>query len=296
MISVGGLIWGTFICPQINSKIELLIGSDVPKALESLNVIRSVGDVPYALKTMLGWTVNRPLGGKSDNTRVSAGCQSWNLTFLSDKQEPSKEDQQFLDLVSKSAKLVKDHYYIGLLLKESKICMPDNRCLAEQRMLNLQRRFKIHLDYTTLCLTLNPKVMQRGYPDGVLKRNDDRKCYVPDHGALHLQKKKLWVVFDCGATFRGQTWAAHWWESWLDSVKNLSSSLQTLKQCSTRWKYRMKTVTCYGSSGGLMEMTVRTWWNTKWQWIDSEQLHLHVVQTLPLGNVLWTIKNLPLKL
>ncbi|XP_059930142.1 filamin-A-interacting protein 1-like [Gadus macrocephalus] len=52
--------------PELDCEIELLIGSDVPKALEPLQVIRSVGDGPYAVKTMLGWTVNGPLGGKGD--------------------------------------------------------------------------------------------------------------------------------------------------------------------------------------------------------------------------------------
>ncbi|XP_049896027.1 uncharacterized protein LOC126387557 [Epinephelus moara] len=55
--------------PEIDSEIELLIGSDVPKALEPLDVIRSVGDGPYAVKTMLGWTVNGPLGGKNDEAQ-----------------------------------------------------------------------------------------------------------------------------------------------------------------------------------------------------------------------------------
>ena len=49
---------------DIDSGIELLIGSDVLKALEPLDIIQSVGDGPYAVRTMLGWTVNGPLGGK----------------------------------------------------------------------------------------------------------------------------------------------------------------------------------------------------------------------------------------
>lgn len=69
---------------------------------------------------------------------------------VSDNQEPSKEDQQFLNLVSKSVKLVRGHYCIGLPLKEKEICTPDNSG-AEQHTLNLKRRFKrdssFHSDY-----------------------------------------------------------------------------------------------------------------------------------------------------
>ncbi|XP_053270268.1 uncharacterized protein LOC128427193 [Pleuronectes platessa] len=55
--------------PELDCEIELLIGSDVPKALEPLQVIRSVGDGPYAVKTMLGWTVNGPLVRKEDERK-----------------------------------------------------------------------------------------------------------------------------------------------------------------------------------------------------------------------------------
>lgn len=50
-------------------------------------------------------------------------------------------------------------------------------------------------------------MISKGYaekvPDDVLERIDGRKWYLPHHGVLHPQKKKLRVVFDCGATFRG---------------------------------------------------------------------------------------------
>ncbi|KAG7457401.1 hypothetical protein JOB18_017993 [Solea senegalensis] len=146
--------------PELDCEIELLIGSDVPKALEPLQVIRSVGDGPYAIETMLGWTVNGPLGGKDDYAQeqseirvnrisVVALDEQWEQQFkidfpecVKDDQEPSKEDQQFLDLVSTSAKLVNGHYCFGLPLKDREICLPDNKNCAEQRALNLKRRFQ----------------------------------------------------------------------------------------------------------------------------------------------------------
>lgn len=57
--------------PEIDSEIELLIGLNMPKALEPLQVIPSVDDGPYAVKTILGWTVNGPLGGDSSCETVS---------------------------------------------------------------------------------------------------------------------------------------------------------------------------------------------------------------------------------
>ena len=146
--------------PELDCEIELLIGSDVPKALEPLQVIRSVGDGPYAVKTMLGWTVNGPLGGKGDYAqeqseisvnRISVVTldEQWEQQFkidfpecVKDDQDPSKEDQNFLDLVSTSAKLVNGHYCFGLPLKDREICLPDNKNCAEQRTLHLKKCFQ----------------------------------------------------------------------------------------------------------------------------------------------------------
>lgn len=46
---------------EINSGVDLLIGTNVPKALEPWDVVRSQDGGPYAVKTMLGWTVNGSL-------------------------------------------------------------------------------------------------------------------------------------------------------------------------------------------------------------------------------------------
>lgn len=47
--------------PEIKAQVELLIGMNMPRAIEPLKVIQSVGDGPFAIKTMLVWTVNGPL-------------------------------------------------------------------------------------------------------------------------------------------------------------------------------------------------------------------------------------------
>lgn len=46
---------------KIPAKVELLIGSNTPKAIESLEVINSQKDGPYAVKTLLGWVIDGPL-------------------------------------------------------------------------------------------------------------------------------------------------------------------------------------------------------------------------------------------
>lgn len=47
-----------------------MIGIDVPKALEPWEVARCVNGGPYAIKTMLVWTVNGPLRGECHSDTV----------------------------------------------------------------------------------------------------------------------------------------------------------------------------------------------------------------------------------
>lgn len=42
--------------PSIKAQIGMLIGANVPKAMEPLQVINSIGGGPYAVRTILGWT------------------------------------------------------------------------------------------------------------------------------------------------------------------------------------------------------------------------------------------------
>lgn len=53
--------------PQIDPEVEPLIETNVPRALELIQVIHSKNDGPYAIKTILGWIVNGPLAGDSGN-------------------------------------------------------------------------------------------------------------------------------------------------------------------------------------------------------------------------------------
>ena len=50
---------------EIDADIELLIGIDVPKAMEPWEIINSEGNGPYAVKTLFGWVGNGPLSSCS---------------------------------------------------------------------------------------------------------------------------------------------------------------------------------------------------------------------------------------
>lgn len=87
-------------------------------------------------------TVNRISVSKLD--------ELWKQQFKTDFPENaqdelvamSKEDIQFMDMVSQSVKLRDVHYCIGLPLKRKDVVLPNNRITTEQRALNLQNKIQ----------------------------------------------------------------------------------------------------------------------------------------------------------
>lgn len=49
--------------PQIDSDVQRIIGMNAANVTEPWQVINSQEDGPYAIRTLLGWVINGPLGG-----------------------------------------------------------------------------------------------------------------------------------------------------------------------------------------------------------------------------------------
>ncbi len=236
------------IClPSIDAGVELLIGANVPEALEPWQIIRSQNNGPYAIKTMFGWAVNGPIKRSEEyvvenhphmtvnRITVMKLNELWEQQFKADFPEcvqeeqmgMSKEDHQFMDFVSHSVKLINGHYHIGLPLRNEKVAMPNNRAIVEQHALSLQRKFRrnaaFHSDYTTFM----ENVITKGHAEKVsiaeLERLDGRLWYIPHHGVYHPKKQKIRVVFDCGASYQGTSLNEH-----LLQGPNLTSPLMSV--------------------------------------------------------------------
>lgn len=54
----------------------------------------------------------------------------------------SRGDHKLIEMLRDSLKLVDGQYSIGLPLKKKNVYMPDNRTIAEQRALNLNKRLE----------------------------------------------------------------------------------------------------------------------------------------------------------
>ncbi|KAK0145450.1 hypothetical protein N1851_015638 [Merluccius polli] len=163
--------------PRIQANVELLIGTNASKLLEPWDVLNSHGNGPYAIKTLLGWVINGPLKGYSDE-RCESGHPAATVNRISierieellnnqyshdfneptseDKEETSKDDERFMEIMKESVNLQDGHYILKLPFKKEDVSLPNNQCVAKQRV-------------------------------------------------YHPKKGNLRVVFDCGAEFRGNS-------------------------------------------------------------------------------------------
>ncbi|CAL9682043.1 unnamed protein product [Knipowitschia caucasica] len=219
--------------PEIEADVDLLIGTNVPQALEPWEVVRTVNGGPYAVKTILGWTVNGPLRGdcqmdKQIQPHVSVNRISvarldelWEkqlkIDFPEAKQDEqhglSKEDERFVESVSHSVNHIDGHYSIGLPVKRRYLKMPNNKTVAEQRAIGLKKRLSKDSSFRSDYVKFINEMLKNGYAEKVtaeqLRRSDGRVWYIPHHGVYHPKKKKLRVVFDGGATFQGVSLNSH---------------------------------------------------------------------------------------
>ncbi|KAL7878886.1 hypothetical protein AOLI_G00098600 [Acnodon oligacanthus] len=161
-------------------------------------------------------TTGEPVQGLSNRISLATLDELWNQQFKNDfpecqvdQLEMSRDKIQFMEIVSQSASLVGGHYCINLPLRNRAIKMPNNQRVAEQRALNLKRQFVKNSQFQADYASFLNDVIAKGYaveiPCGEMSRDDGKVWYLPHHGVYHPRKRKIRVVFDCGASYQGTT-------------------------------------------------------------------------------------------
>ena len=212
---------------DIDADVELLIGTDASKVMEPWELINSQDDGPYAVRTRVGWVINGPLRGGS--SRSKSGCpavtanrisvehlqemlvKQYNHDFnerSSEEQiEMSREDLKFMNVMSTTTVLTGGHYCIDLPFRQENSVLPNNRCVAEQRLRSLKRKMDKNGSFKDEYTTFLNNMITQGYaemiPADQQEQSDGKVWYIPHHGVYHPRKGKLRVVFDCGATYEG---------------------------------------------------------------------------------------------
>ena len=204
----------------IDADIKLLIGNDVSKALEPQEVQRSENGGPYAVRTLLGWTINDPLGRPSKSRRSTNRIQShavldqqyarfcnmeFNHSQFSIEKGISQVYKRAIAIMEESAELCDGHYEIALPWKVFPPDLHNNKKVAERRLELLKKRLvkdpELHQKYAVFMVDL--------FDQGYTRRVPENQCegspawYLPRHPVTHRQKcDKVRVVFDCAAKFQ----------------------------------------------------------------------------------------------
>lgn len=204
-------------------RVELLIGQDAPDALIPREVLSSSEDAPYAVRTVLGWTLNGPLSPDpstglcaSASVNFASGSHSdlsyqlerfWAVdsvpTRNSDDSRWSMDDKRVIELWQKSIVYKNGHYELPIPFKREIPNLPLNISMAKDRLARLKTRLirnpLLHEQYTKYMKDLILKEYAELVP---LPENNENGLvwYIPHHPVFNINKPgRIRVVFDCSA-------------------------------------------------------------------------------------------------
>lgn len=209
-----------------DGEVQLLIGLDVPQALTPLEVRAGGNGEPFAIRTLLGWTISGPVqpSTEMEDRPNDAGCvaivdhksqetrleeqvrQFWELdtSYLMEEIVLSVEDKRVMDLWSGTLTRVKGHYQLPIPFRQNPPKLPDNKSLALRRLEGLKRRLLRDPSLRRRYAREMQLLLDEGYaelvPTNELHSRPHMTWYLPHHPVLNPNKPdKVRIVFDCAA-------------------------------------------------------------------------------------------------
>ncbi|KAL9975992.1 hypothetical protein ACROYT_G013221 [Oculina patagonica] len=214
--------------PEIDEEeVTLLIGANVPEVQIHEEVRVGRAGEPYAVRTLLGWSILGPL-----NSSIGITSDKVNVNFLkygsqmldqqmnhflgfeniecisSSKKGMSVEDRESLHKLNSSVRLVDGRYEVRMLWKYENPWLPNNKMTAEARLRSLKRKLckeeQLLCKYRDFMDDLLVKGYARKLTEVEAEARSPRTWYLPHHGVFHPQKPgKIRVVFDAAANHDG---------------------------------------------------------------------------------------------
>lgn len=209
--------------PHINEgQVELLIGSDVPEAFWVEEERRGRRGEPYAIRSLLGWSIIGPAGKCTPQGAVNVNFQQslsvedqieklWSTDFPDMKFDcgvgMSQEDRRARTMMEDSITLENGHYKLGLPWRDRDIILPNNKPMALKRFEHLKRKLQKNEELYALYKSTMEGYIKEGYAERVPEaglKEERRVWYLPHHPVINPKKpNKVRIVFDCAAKFRG---------------------------------------------------------------------------------------------
>ncbi|XP_052805846.1 uncharacterized protein LOC128235140 [Mya arenaria] len=210
--------------PNIDAnEVGLLIGSDTPEAFWVEEERIGKRSEPYAIRSILGWTIIGPTCKVSTNLNVNVHYQQadvlqqmhklWSTDFpeyVADaKREMSQDDRRALGIMMQTITQEDGHYKTGLPWRDDQ-CLPHNKHMALTHLSGLKRKLQgndyLHKMYNDTMEGYILKGHAKRVCESETESKSDRIWYLPDHPVVSPRKPgKVRVVFDCAAKYKGMS-------------------------------------------------------------------------------------------
>jgi len=208
--------------PKIDvDKVELLVGSDTPDAFWVEEQRRGKTGEPYAIRSILGWSIIGPTrnGSSQDHGRTNFQLASstqlqidklWTTDFPDVKScgtGMSQEDRRALSVMKGTVVKENDHYKLGLPWRDPGVSLPNNVKMATVRLSHLKKKLQRDNRLFDMYKETVNGYIEKGYAsllDSKAGFESGRIWYLPHHPVLNPKKPdKVRVVFDCAAKYQG---------------------------------------------------------------------------------------------
>ena len=205
-----------------NQEVMLLIGVDTPEAFWIEDEIRGKPGEPYAIKTMLGWSLIGPATGET--SEVSANFMiadesleqqvrsMWELErhFSTGIEcQMSRNDRYALRIMKDSTVLTEDgHYQLALPWRPGAPQFESNKNQAAVRLAYLKKRLEKDAELQKRYVNVVESYITNGFARRVNEADNEApgRWFLPHHPVFHPHKPdKVRVVFDCGARHKGKS-------------------------------------------------------------------------------------------
>ncbi|XP_067950301.1 uncharacterized protein [Watersipora subatra] len=192
------------ISPKLNVSVEMLIGRDNSHLLAPHESIVGEPTEPFAVKTVLGWTL---CGGSSEIiTPQQSYCTIQHNEFedLNSRKKMSQNDKKFLEILEKNSDTMKDGTITLPLPFLKTPFMPNNRTQAVKRLGLLIGKLKKDHALKEEYFSFMDEILSSGHAEPVPTEcpPDGKIWYLPHFAVHHPKKNKLRVVFDASVKYQ----------------------------------------------------------------------------------------------
>ncbi|XP_052778085.1 uncharacterized protein LOC128215438 [Mya arenaria] len=206
----------------MNLSLDMEKCSDTPEVFWVEEDRRGKRGEPYAIRSILGWSVIGPTGKATSASNVQVNIQQtsriqeqidrlWKTDFPECRSENSngmsQEDRRALSIMERTLENCDGHYTLGLPWRDQNVQLPNNNFMAVTRLEQLKRKLERDTELHTLYSDTMSGYIEKGYAtplDDAGARNSVKVWYLPLHPVVNQNKPgKLRIVFDCAAKYRG---------------------------------------------------------------------------------------------